>query len=146
MDRADPVHGLAHPCEHDLDGDQDRDGKREQDASLSEPSGKGKDEENDRTEEDEVSEAGVEGEAVVECLRADELLCVLTLLVSELLRSVERAVCRSRDLRYDGHEQQCDPVAINRSHSLHVRSCRAPSRREPGSCGGMEALGGSVRS
>ena len=119
MENADRVHALADPRKNDLQGDIDRDGEREQDAPLAEPGREGKQQEDDGAEEDEVAEGGVEAEAVVEHLLADQLVLVRALLVAELLRRVESSVRCACDLGHDGQEEKRNPVAVDRCKSLH---------------------------
>jgi hypothetical protein len=73
---ADRVHALARPGEDDLEGNDQRDAQRPQDAPLAEPGREREQQEEDGPEEDEVAEGGVEAEAVVEHLLADDLVLV----------------------------------------------------------------------
>src|SRR5438034_6235335 len=119
MEDAYPVHALADPGQDDLQCDVERDGEREKDAPLAEPGGEGEQKEDDGPEEDQVAEAGVETEAVVECLLADHPALIRPALIAKLLRGVEGSVRGACDLRDDGQPQDRGPVAIDCRKSLH---------------------------
>src|SRR5205823_13120090 len=117
----------------DLDGHGDWDGKREEGAPLTQASREREQQQNDGSEEDDVAEGGVEAEAVVECLLADQLLLVWALLVAELVSRIEGAIGRAGDLRDDGNEEERDPVPVDRPQRLHERD----SRKRLGRCLGL---------
>src|SRR5262245_8433482 len=119
---ADAVHRLADPREHDLERDQQGDGEREQDLPPPEPSNEREQQQEDGAEEDQVTEAGVEAEAVVEGLLADQLAFVRTRLVAEFLGRIEGPVRRAGDLGDDGQPQDRDPVTVDRSQCVQGRS------------------------
>ena len=62
----DPVHALADPREHDLQGDDHGHGQRPQNLGLPEPRGQCEQQDNHCAQEDQVAKANMEPKAVIE--------------------------------------------------------------------------------